>query len=83
MKDIRYATRSLIKHPTYALVAVVTIALGIGSVTAIYSVVDAVLLQDLPYEAPEELVRIVVHEHGAWSRERIYVPAGYRGHRSA
>ena len=58
MKDVRYAVRGLIKHPTYAAVAVLTIALGIGSVTAIYSVVDAVLLRDLPYEAPDELVRI-------------------------
>ena len=57
MKDVRYAVRSLMKHPTFAGVAILTIALGIGSVTAIFSVVDAVLLQGLPYEAPEELVR--------------------------
>lgn len=57
MKDVRYAIRNLLKHPTFAAVAVLTIALGIGSVTAIFSVVDAVLLQDLAYEAPEELVR--------------------------
>jgi putative ABC transport system permease protein len=58
MKDVRYALRSLKSHPTFASVAVLTIALGIGSVTAIFSVVDAVLLQGLPYEAPEELVRV-------------------------
>ena len=58
MKDIRYAIRSLTKHPTFAAVAILTIALGIGSVTAIFSVVDAVLLQDLPYEAPNELIRV-------------------------
>lgn len=58
MKDIRYALRSLRTHPTFASVAILTIALGIGSVTAIFSVVDAVLIQDLPYDAPEDLVRI-------------------------
>ena len=58
MKDVRYAFRSLLKHPTFSSVAVLTIALGIGSVTAIFSVVDAVLVQGLPYEAPEELVRL-------------------------
>jgi len=63
MRDIRYALRSLRSHPTFSSVAILTIALGIGSVTAIFSVVDAVLLQGLPYEAPEELVRV-------WSTNR-------------
>lgn len=58
MKDVRYALRNLRKYPTFASVAVLTIALGIGSVTAIFSVVDAVLIQGLPYESPGELVRI-------------------------
>ena len=58
MKDVRYALRSLRSQPTFSSVAVLTIALGIGSVTAIFSVVDAVLLQDLPYESPQELVRV-------------------------
>ena len=58
MRDVQYALRNLRKHPTFATVAVLTIALGIGSVTAIFSVVNAVLLQGLPYEAPEDLVRV-------------------------
>ena len=58
VQDVRYAVRSLAKHPTFATVAVLTISLGVGSVTAIFSVVDAVLLKDLPYEAPNELLRI-------------------------
>lgn len=58
MKDVRYAVRNLRKHPTFSVVAVLTIALGIGAVTAIFSVVDAVLLTGLPFAAPEELVRV-------------------------
>ena len=56
IKDVRYAVRTLIRKPGFAAVAIVTIALGIGANTAIFSVVRAVLLQPLPYEDPEELV---------------------------
>jgi putative ABC transport system permease protein len=58
VRDLRFAFRNLGKHPTFAVVAVITIALGIGANTAIFSVVNGVLLRDLPYDAPEELVRI-------------------------
>ena len=58
LRDLRLAVRHLREHPTFSVVAVVTIALGIGANTAIFSVVNGVLLRDLPYEAPEELVRI-------------------------
>jgi putative ABC transport system permease protein len=58
LRDLRFAVRSLAKHPTFAAVAVITIALGIGANTAIFSVVNGVLLQDLPFSQPEELVRI-------------------------
>jgi putative ABC transport system permease protein len=58
VNDLRYAVRNLRTHPTFTSVAVLTIALGVGSVTAIFSVVDAVLLQGLPFEAPEDLVQI-------------------------
>lgn len=56
--NIRFAIRGLRKHPTFAVVAVATIALGIGANTAIFSVVRAVLLRDLPYSEPSELVRV-------------------------
>ena len=56
--DLRYSVRMLLRSPGFSLIAIATMALGIGATTAIYSVIDATLLHPLPYPNPAELVRI-------------------------
>jgi putative ABC transport system permease protein len=59
MSDLHFALRQLMRHPGFALLVILTLALGIGANTAIFSVVNGVILRPLPYETPDRLVRVL------------------------
>ncbi|MYH49761.1 MAG: ABC transporter permease [Gammaproteobacteria bacterium] len=83
-RDIRLAARRLLKAPAFTLIAAGTLALGIGVNTAIFSVVDAVLLRDLPYDAPDELVTVWLDKTRREGPEREWLtPGDFEEYRSA
>ena len=70
LKDLRYGVRMLLKHPGFSATAILVLALGIGANSAIFSIINAMLLKPLPIHRPGELVGVYV--------ERTTAPGGYR-----
>lgn len=68
LQDLQYGVRILLKRPGFSVVAILTLASGIGVSTALVSVIDAALLRPLPYPHPEELVGVLVRETSTGSR---------------
>src|SRR5260221_388700 len=75
LNDLRYAWRSLLRQPTFTAVAVLTLVLGIGTNTAIFSVIKAVLLNQLPYQQPDRLV--VLWEQSPTGATDLVAPLTY------
>lgn len=75
-RDVKLASRSLRRTPVYTLVALLTIALGVGVTTAVFSVVDGVLLRPLPYPRPERIVRLYErndqYPRNAWAGANVH-----------
>ena len=76
LQDLNYGVRQLRRRPSFSIVAIATLALGIGVSTALFSIIDAALLRPLPYPNPEELVTLDVEEPRAGGGEpRRYAPS--------
>src|SRR5438477_2682544 len=81
-KDIRYGVRGLLKRPGFTAVAIITLTLGIGANTAIFSLVNAVLLRQLPYKDADRLVMVWEDASFAGFPKNTPAPANFADWRS-
>lgn len=74
-KDLRFGLRMLLRHPTVTVISLLTLGLGIGASTAVFSVIDATLLTPLPFEEPDRLVQLFASKPSVgWERMTISAP---------
>src|SRR5579871_662031 len=80
-QDLRYATRTLMRSPGFAITAILVVALGVGANTAVFSLTDHIFLSPLPFPAPDRLVKLWQAQPGYGRME--YSPANYRDMKNA
>ena len=81
MRDVAFSVRTLVRSPSFALVVVITLAVGIGGTTAIFSTVDATLIKPLPYQEPGQLVRLYEGYTGEPSPHNFVSPTMFLAYR--
>src|SRR5690348_2502558 len=71
-QDIRFSVRTLLKSPGFSITSILTLALGIGANTAIFSLIDAVMLKALPVSHPEQLLQVNMGGKDIWGFEEPF-----------